>query len=259
MGRLLFIVGTAIVLSGCAGISKDQCLAQNWEAAGVEDGAKGISAERIGYYADQCSKYNITVQTPLYLKGHEQGLQRYCTEEQGLSTGQVGSQFNQVCSNFPRYKFGHEAGVQNYCTENRGYNTSRYGDSFNQICSNFLAYENGYEAGLQSYCTEERGFDAGEQGAEFDQGCTGFADYQTGYEDGEFAYKTELRHQELHENYDDALAAYEDVKRRLYDKALVDEERKRLDKKLKRLNRELRRLERELERYESAHNLTCNF
>jgi len=110
MGRLLFITGLAVVLTGCASISEDQCLAGNWEALGFKDGSNGYAASRISDYADVCSKYDVSVDTKLYLTSHEQGVQRYCTPQRGYDAGENGSSFNQVCSSFAGYEDGYSEG-----------------------------------------------------------------------------------------------------------------------------------------------------
>ena len=45
----LCAAGAAIaLLSGCASMSSEECLATDWSAVGYEDGARGYTSERFG-------------------------------------------------------------------------------------------------------------------------------------------------------------------------------------------------------------------
>lgn len=110
MGRFVLITGLAFVLTGCASISEDQCRVGNWDALGFKDGSNGITASRVSNYADECSSYDISVDTQLYLKGHAQGVENYCTPQRGFDRGESGSSFKNLCSGFVGYEDGYEQG-----------------------------------------------------------------------------------------------------------------------------------------------------
>lgn len=110
--KLAALATTVITLSACASISEDQCAAGNWLERGYKDGIKGVSSSKISKYADKCSKYGFQMNSQSYLKGYEDGVTQYCTYEQGLSLGENGSAFNQVCSGGRGVAFaqGYDAG-----------------------------------------------------------------------------------------------------------------------------------------------------
>lgn len=84
--------------SGCASISKDECVSGNWSDLGYKDGVNGKARDRLMDYAKTCTEYGVEPDRTAYLTAFESGLVKYCTYEQGLELGENGSSFNQVCS-----------------------------------------------------------------------------------------------------------------------------------------------------------------
>ena len=62
---LLFL---ALTLSGCAGMSAEQCRTANWYELGERDGLNGIPP-RIDTYAFQCERHNTQAAREQYLEG----------------------------------------------------------------------------------------------------------------------------------------------------------------------------------------------
>lgn len=110
------IIILAAVTTGCASVSKDQCAAGNWLERGYKDGIKGRSSSKISKYADQCSEYGFTVNSTAYLRGHRDGVELYCTYENGFALGENGSDFNSVCAGGVGDGFaeGYDDGRQRY-------------------------------------------------------------------------------------------------------------------------------------------------
>mgnify|MGYP000500814877 CR=1 FL=1 len=104
------------VMSGCAAVSEDQCASGNWLERGYKDGVDGESSSRISKYADTCSEYGFSVNTTDYLRGHRDGVELYCTYENGFALGENGSEFNQVCAGGIGDGFaeGYDAGRERY-------------------------------------------------------------------------------------------------------------------------------------------------
>lgn len=104
-------------LSACASVvSEDTCMAGNWEAQGMKDGANGKSSDRLSKIIEACQEYGTSVDNRAYISGYEQGLTRYCTYERGYNAGENGSSFNQVCSGelAAEYAPGYDEGRQRY-------------------------------------------------------------------------------------------------------------------------------------------------
>ena len=101
MKTKLKLIGTAlamVVVSGCAGMSDEECLATDWSAVGYEDGARGYTAERFSRHRTACAKHGITADFGAYQAGREQGLVEYCQPGRGYDVGVSGGRYYGVCS-----------------------------------------------------------------------------------------------------------------------------------------------------------------
>lgn len=86
------------VMSGCATMSGDECMATDWSAVGYEDGARGYTTERFSKYRKACAKQGVTADFSSYQVGREQGLVEYCQPGRGYSVGVNGGRYYGVCS-----------------------------------------------------------------------------------------------------------------------------------------------------------------
>ena len=91
---LLAIAG----LTGCASISKGECMSGSWSDIGYKDGVNGKARGKLADYTKTCAKYDVTPNRALYLSAFESGLVKYCTYERGYERGENGNSYNQVCS-----------------------------------------------------------------------------------------------------------------------------------------------------------------
>ena len=95
---IVFIfTSSCLVLSGCATLGKDECLYADWRTIGYEDGARGFPASRIGNHREACAKHGIAPDFAFYEQGRLQGLQEYCTLQQGYVLGVSGKVYSDVC------------------------------------------------------------------------------------------------------------------------------------------------------------------
>ncbi|MGB0906489.1 MAG: DUF2799 domain-containing protein [Maricaulaceae bacterium] len=119
------------------------------------------------------------------------------------------------------------------------------------------AYQSGYNAGLPSYCTFERGYERGVSGSSYKQVCSGelAADYAPGYDEGRVVYEIYQQHGEMVERHEDVSVALYEVRRKLAEDELVDNDRKRLRKKAKRLKYRLEDLRVDIRVFERLHDI----
>lgn len=110
MGRLFFILSTALCLTACASISQEQCVAGNWQELGYKDGSNGANIDRVSKYADICTEHGVTLDTGLYSEGYTQGIETYCTDTRGYRAGEGGSSFNESCFGFTGYEQAYSEG-----------------------------------------------------------------------------------------------------------------------------------------------------
>ena len=113
------VVGVALAtlaVSGCAGMSDEECLATDWSAVGYEDGARGYTAERFSRHRTACAKHGITADFGAYQAGREQGLVEYCQPGRGYDVGVSGGRYYGVCSADlePDFLDAYNAGYQLY-------------------------------------------------------------------------------------------------------------------------------------------------
>ena len=86
-----------MVLSACASISEEECLAADWYSIGVEDGSKGYPMSRIGNYRKDCAEVGVAPDADEYAEGRDYGLETFCTYERGYSEGKRGFSNKAVC------------------------------------------------------------------------------------------------------------------------------------------------------------------
>src|SRR5687768_7708856 len=113
--RLLAAAALLATLSGCASLSKSECLNANWEDIGVRDGANGQPEEYLIQHSTACAKVNVAPDRGAWLHGRERGLERYCVPRRMYSLGEYGSGFDVgICRNFDQERLtdAYEKGLE---------------------------------------------------------------------------------------------------------------------------------------------------
>ena len=95
---LLSIPATLALSSGCAVISENECQAGLWYERGIEDGARGRSQATVYEIAQKCHEYGVRADTAAWMRGHEEGVEQYCTPENGFVVGRRGRDYEGVCT-----------------------------------------------------------------------------------------------------------------------------------------------------------------
>jgi hypothetical protein len=98
-----WLTGFALLctLGGCASLSKNECLAANWEDIGVRDGANGRPEEYLIQHSTACAKVNVVPDRGAWLHGRERGLERFCVPHRAYQIGEHGGHFDSgICRNF---------------------------------------------------------------------------------------------------------------------------------------------------------------
>lgn len=99
--KLLAALALVATLSGCASLSKSECLAADWEDIGVRDGANGRPEEYLIQHAKACSKVDVVPDRGAWQHGRVRGLERYCVPHRAYRDGESGSGFNlEQCVNY---------------------------------------------------------------------------------------------------------------------------------------------------------------
>jgi hypothetical protein len=95
--EVLAAAALALLMSGCASMSGEECIAADWSAVGYEDGARGYTTDRFSTYRKACSKEGITPDFAAYQAGRDQGLVEYCQPGRGYNIGVNGGRYQGVC------------------------------------------------------------------------------------------------------------------------------------------------------------------
>lgn len=226
MGAVMSAAAAGI--SGCASISKDECLAGNWQDVGYRDGVNGESRGMLADYANICHGHGTSVDRSAYLANYETGLNEYCAPAKAFDRGRRGRSIPNVCSSRPEYLAEYDIGVSQYCTPDNGYERGLAGKSSNQVCSapHYDGYRAGYYDGRAIYEAEQERLRA--------------IDYE---------------HDRLHDLIEGTEREIRSVKNRLESGTLSGGDTRRLEKKLSRLKERRRYQGRDLREFERANDL----
>jgi hypothetical protein len=120
----LFLVTALTVLvgaSGCATLSKSDCLAGDWARIGRQDGAEGRTRSRFSDHVEACQEYGVGPDRATYESGYREGLVSYCTPENGFDIGRRGRVYENVCPASQEGDFlaRYRAGKEIHDTESR--------------------------------------------------------------------------------------------------------------------------------------------
>ncbi len=114
--------GAAAMLAatGCASMSKEECVTADWRAVGYEDGAAGLPVSAVSSRRQACArKAGVTVDMAAYMQGRTDGLALYCRPSNGYSIGARGGAYHGVCTRASEDEFlaAYETGRQLYALE----------------------------------------------------------------------------------------------------------------------------------------------
>lgn len=93
----LVVLGSMILLSSCATLSKQECLVGDWQAIGYNDGVAGYQSERLASHAKACAKASVAPDYLAWERGRQLGLKQYCTSSNAYNIGRRGRSLNNVC------------------------------------------------------------------------------------------------------------------------------------------------------------------
>lgn len=87
----------AVLGSGCATLSKRDCLEGDWERVGRQDGNQGQPRGRLQKHTEACAEYGVVPDQAKYEAGYKDGLAIYCTAANGFAVGKSGGIYQSVC------------------------------------------------------------------------------------------------------------------------------------------------------------------
>ena len=93
----LSIISSVYLLSGCATLSKQECMVGDWQTIGYNDGVAGYRSDRLVSHTKACAKAGVAPDYQAWERGRQSGLQQYCTVNNAYNVGRRGRQLNTVC------------------------------------------------------------------------------------------------------------------------------------------------------------------
>ena len=224
--RIISILIVFLVLSGCATVSREDCLVIDWFETGRADGMQGKPRTAFNDRAKGCLKHGIDADRQAYYKGHDSGLASYCTEQKGFERG-------------------------------------RQGVAYQSICPLQLedAFRSGYNRGMRSYCSQENGYEMGRQGRAYRHVCPPEfePDFRIGYLHGKELHEFESKIDRLHRRLEKIERKISKKEEALYSDHLSDVQRTEIRSELKSLDIEYREVSRELKYLENAKPLARGY
>jgi len=207
------IMAILFMVAGCASVSKEDCLVTDWYEIGRMDGRQGRPRTALQGRAKACLEHGISADRQAYYKGHDLGMQYYCTEQKGFELGQQGLAYRSVCPL--------------------------------QLEADFRA---GYDKGMQSFCSERKGFELGSQGQAYRYVCPPEfePDFRAGWEKGREIYQYELQIASLLKQLKNIERKTIKKEKELYAGNLSDEQRSKIRADLKNLDMKYREISRDL-------------
>jgi len=95
--RPLSLLALAGLLAGCATMSADECLVADWYQLGQFDAREGRQANYLAQRSAACAEAGITADNQAWHAGYQNGLQWFCTTENGFRHGQSGQLYRRIC------------------------------------------------------------------------------------------------------------------------------------------------------------------
>lgn len=98
MRILPLMLGVLIWLSACASVTPEECVAGDWQMIGARDGAAGrVAATQFDRHVNACRRVGVNPDRARWEAGYALGLESYCTPRRGLSEGEAGRVYRDIC------------------------------------------------------------------------------------------------------------------------------------------------------------------
>lgn len=122
MKQLAVAVSLAAVLAtGCASMSEEECRYVDWRTVGYEDGAAGRPASRLGDHRRACADHGVTPDLAAYTAGREAGMREFCQASNGYRVGASGQVYYGTCPAdlAPAFERGYDTGRELFVRKQR--------------------------------------------------------------------------------------------------------------------------------------------
>ena len=95
--RALVAFAGLFIVTACSQMSHQECLDLDWYATGLTDASAGVPPSSGIEHSRVCGKYAIAFDRDRYNVGYRDGIENYCTKENGYEVGRTGDEYLNVC------------------------------------------------------------------------------------------------------------------------------------------------------------------
>jgi|GEM_PF-1081657 len=119
---------------------------------GLSSGKAGQAYADILQRSGRCEQANLQLDTRAYKRGHLQGIQGFCTHQNGLNIGLQGKELPEVCPAEVKGRFmqGWQAGIKQFCSNSgNAFALGKQGQPYPQACTPafYVAFKSEYDRG----------------------------------------------------------------------------------------------------------------
>lgn len=113
MKQTLFLVISIFVLASCgATFTQKDCIDADWKSIGYADASAGKQISDYDEYAPICKEVGVTPNGRIYQEGYLDGIDAFCTEENGLERASNGGSYAKSCPQSTPYLAGYKKGLK---------------------------------------------------------------------------------------------------------------------------------------------------
>jgi len=93
----LMILATASLLNGCATMTPEECMVADWYRLGELDARSGRGNDYLSQREGDCYEAGYPADTDAWYRGHTEGLNYFCTIDNGFRFGLDGNSYQRSC------------------------------------------------------------------------------------------------------------------------------------------------------------------
>ncbi len=93
----LALLACVLVVASCQTMSIEECQVADWQNVGRQDAEAGRTRDYFDQHLKSCERSSVTPDQTTWMTGYQEGLVEYCTPQNGLTEGQAGRTYDNIC------------------------------------------------------------------------------------------------------------------------------------------------------------------
>jgi len=113
------VLVAALLASGCATMSPEQCMVADWYELGERDALAGLDSNHLANRAKACQEAGYDIDSEAWYAGFDAAIPAFCTLDNGFRYGIVGNSYRNTCPSEIQAEFleGYDVGTRIYALE----------------------------------------------------------------------------------------------------------------------------------------------